>query len=106
MRKELMDKIREIVHPDSGDVVCKQVMAKEEVFDGSHADDAPDIIIDPSNGYDLKARLGAGPLFEKGPRNGMHTYDDAMLLTGADLTSIARADSITDVGRLSAKYIL
>jgi len=106
LRKEIMDKLRAIRHPETGDVVCKQVMKKEEVFKGAHTDDAPDIIIDPSNGYDLKAKLGVGHLFEKGPRSGMHTYSDAMLLTGTGLRDVGKADSITEVGRLIAKRVL
>jgi predicted AlkP superfamily phosphohydrolase/phosphomutase len=106
LRKELMDKLRAITHPESGDVVCKQVMRKEEVFEGPHTEQAPDIVIDPCNGYDLKAKLGAGHMFEKGPRSGMHTYDDAMLLTGRNLRSIAAAEDIADVGRLVAKHVL
>ena len=106
LRKELMDKLRAITHPETNEVVCKQVMKKEEVFSGPYADAAPDILIDPCNGYDLKAKLEAGPLFEKGPRSGMHTYDDAMLLVGRDLSSIADAKDIAEVGRRVAKYLL
>jgi len=106
LRRELMDRLRAITHPDTGEVVCKQVMKKEEVFKGPHMDAAPDIIIDPCNGYDLKAKLGAGHIFEKGPRTGMHTYDDAMLLAGRDLSSIAAAEDIREVGRRLAKYVL
>ncbi len=81
-------------------------MKKEEVFSGGCLDRAPDIVIDPCEGYDLKAKLGAGHLFEKGPRTGMHTYDDAMLLTGPDLVSISRAENIVEVGKLAAKFVL
>ncbi len=106
LRRELMDKLREMQHPETGDVVCKQVMKREEVFKGPHANAAPDIIIDPCQGYDLKAKLGAGHLFEKSPRTGMHTYDDAMLLVGKDLSAIAEADGIAELGRLTAKHVL
>jgi predicted AlkP superfamily phosphohydrolase/phosphomutase len=106
LRRELMDRLRAVTHPDSGEVVCKQVMRKEEVFEGPQADSAPDIIIDPCDGYDLKAKLGVGHLFEKGPRSGMHTYEDAMLLTGRELRSIAGAQNIMEVGRRLADYVL
>ncbi|MFO8008460.1 MAG: alkaline phosphatase family protein [Candidatus Brocadiia bacterium] len=106
LRKELMDRIRAIEHPGTGEVVCRQVMKREEVFTGPHAEEAPDFVIDPCDGYDLKAKLGVGHLFEKGPRTGMHTYADGMLLTGSDLRDISKAESITDVGRLVAKHVL
>jgi predicted AlkP superfamily phosphohydrolase/phosphomutase len=106
LRKELMDKLRAIRHPDTGDVVCKQVMRREECFEGPFADRGPDIVIDPSDGYDLKAKLGAGHLFEKGPRNGMHTYEDAMLLTGSNLRRLLRAENIAEVGAQAARHVL
>ncbi len=106
VRKDLMEALREIKHPESGDVVCKKVMRREEVFKGRFIDSAPDIIIDPCNGYDLKGRLGAGHLFERGPRSGMHTYDDAMLLVSEELEEIADAENIARVGRRTAKYLL
>ena len=106
LRQEITPKLRAIKHPETGDVVCKQVMKKEEVFEGPYVDRAPDIVIDPCNGYDLKAKLGSGHLFEKGPRSGMHTYDDAMLLVGRDLRDIAEADNIAEVGRLVREHVL
>jgi predicted AlkP superfamily phosphohydrolase/phosphomutase len=106
LRQEIIAKLRAMRHPETGDVVCKQVIKKEEVFDGPYADRAPDIMIDPCDGYDLKAKLGAGHLFEKGPRTGMHTYDDAMLLVGSDLKDLAEADDITEVGRLVQEHAL
>ena len=39
----------------------------------------PDIIIDPHDGYDLKAGLKKSQIFESGPLSGMHTFYDAML---------------------------
>jgi len=105
-RQELMEALRNIRHPETGEVVCKQILRREEAFKGRFIDAAPDIVIDPCNGYDLKSRLGSGHLFEKGPRSGMHTYDDAMLLVSGGLESIAEADSIADVGRLTAKYLV
>ena len=105
-RKELMDALRAIRHPQTDEVVCKQVMRREEAFKGRFLDAAPDIVIDPCDGFDLKAKLGAGHLFEKGPRTGMHTYGDAMLLVTEELESIAAAKSIADVGRLTAKYVV
>jgi uncharacterized sulfatase len=81
-------------------------MHKGEVFQGRHAENAPDIIVDPCDGFDMKAKLGPGPLFEQGPRNGMHTYENAMLLVGENLRQIAEADDIAQVGRRAARHVL
>jgi predicted AlkP superfamily phosphohydrolase/phosphomutase len=105
-RSELMDMLRTVRHPETGEAVCKQVMKKEEAFRGRFIAAAPDVVIDPRDGYDLQSRLGAGQVFEKSPRSGMHTYGDAMLLVGGGLESIWSAANITDVGRLTAKHLL
>ncbi len=106
LRREIMDNLRAMRHPETGEVICKQVMKKEEVFEGPFLAQAPDIVVDPCDGYDLKAKLGVGHLFEKGPRTGMHTYEDAMLLTGGALEGISTAENITEVGRLIADRVL
>jgi len=106
LRAELMDRLRALRHPDTGEVVCRQVLRREEVFEGPYAEHGPDIVIDPCNGYDLKAMLGAGHIFDTGPRSGMHTYDDAMLLVSDRLADVAPARSITEVGRLLAEHLL
>ncbi|MGD2174243.1 MAG: alkaline phosphatase family protein [Candidatus Brocadiaceae bacterium] len=106
LRKEIMDNLRAVRHPGTGQVICKQVMKREEIFEGAHLDRAPDILADPCDGYDLKAKLGVGHLFEKGPRTGMHTYENAMLLVGGNLKDIGKAEDIMEVGRLTAKHVL
>ena len=105
-RSELMDRLREIRHPETDEVVCRGVMKKEEAFVGPYVDFAPDIVIDPCDGYDLKAKLGEGPLFEHDHLDGMHTYGDALLLATAGLEEIAEADSIREAGsRLCEHFI-
>jgi predicted AlkP superfamily phosphohydrolase/phosphomutase len=106
LRREIMGKLRAMTDPATGDVVCRQVMKREEVFHGPHLERAPDIVVDPCDGYDLKSKLGSGHLFEKGPRTGMHTYDDAMLLVGGNLRALAGAEDIAEVGRLAARHVL
>ena len=54
---------------------------------------------------ELKGKLGAGHLFERGPRRGMHTFDDAMLRVGRNLGNVGDAIDIADLGRRVAKYI-
>ena len=98
VRAELMAKLRAITHPDTGERVCRQVMAKEDVFSGPHVENAPDIVIDPCDGYDLKAKLGDGELFTRGVINGMHTCRDAILLASEGLADVAEAEDITGVG--------
>ncbi len=106
LRAEIMERLKELKDPDTGEPVCNRIMTREEVFDGPYLSRAPDIAIDPRDGYDLKAKLGEGELFERGVLNGMHTYHDAMLLTGPALADVSRATSVTEAGALLARHFL
>ncbi len=63
----------------SGDLICKRIFRKEDIFRGECLERAPDIVIDPHDGYDFKAGLTKREIFTSSPISGMHTYDDAML---------------------------
>jgi len=106
LRTEIIQRLREMRHPEAGEAVCKKVMRKEEAFSGSCLDSAPDIVIEPNEGYDLKAKLGEGELFERHHINGMHTYDDALLLTNEELPDVAGAGDIKEVGKLLCEHFL
>jgi predicted AlkP superfamily phosphohydrolase/phosphomutase len=65
--------------PD-GTPVAERVVKGEEAFRGDHADIAPDLVVIPNRGFDLKAGFGDhNAVFDTGPRNGMHTFDNASL---------------------------
>ena len=104
LRAEIVGKLKDLKHPDTGEAVCGRVLTRQEAFSGTHVERAPDIVIDPADGYDLKAKLGDGELFERGIICGMHTYDDAMLLTGPRLGDVAKAASITEAGARVARH--
>jgi predicted AlkP superfamily phosphohydrolase/phosphomutase len=106
LREELIEKLGAVVHPETGEAVCKKVFKREEVFKGRFIQSAPDLVIDPCDGFDLQSRLGAGKFFDKGPRTGMHTYENAMLWVSPGLADIAEATDIAEVGHLTAKHML
>ena len=106
LRAELIEKLRHLKDPDTGEPVCNKVLTREQAFSGPYSDRAPDIIVDPRDGYDLKAKLGEGEVFERGAINGMHTYHDAMLLTTRGLTSISQATNVAEAGALLARHFL
>jgi predicted AlkP superfamily phosphohydrolase/phosphomutase len=96
LREELVREIATIKDPDSGEDMLDSVKTKEELFSGPNFDAAPDIVMVPKRGYDLKGSVSKKTLTDKGPIVGMHTLDDAMLyINGQD---IKRSDiSILDV---------
>jgi len=106
LRAEIMEKLKDLRDPETGEPVCNRIMTKEEAFSGPHVQHAPDIVIDPRDGYDLKAKLGEGEMFEQGVLNGMHTYHDAMLLTSEGLSGVGEAGSVTEAGARLAEHFL
>ena len=80
VREELKGMLLEIEGPEGGKVI-KSVEKCEDVFTGDHVGIAPDLVALPNDGFDLKAGFGEmEDVFGKGPRNGMHTFENALLI--------------------------
>ncbi len=95
-RDEIIAKLAQLKDPQTQQPICKRIIKREDAFTGPYTSNGPDIIIDPNDGYDLKASLLGDEVFSSSPITGMHTYHDAYLLArGAELTSERR--SVTDV---------
>lgn len=62
-----------------GRPVVRRICRREETYSGPYVDTAPDLVILPNEGFDLKARLVAKRLTQKGVFTGKHTQDDAFL---------------------------
>jgi predicted AlkP superfamily phosphohydrolase/phosphomutase len=97
VREELIADLESLTGPD-GRNVCKRIVKGETVFSGDYTGIAPDLVVIPADGYDLKA--GFKPkdaVFDAGPRNGMHKFENALLyatdpdvdVEGADLYDLA-----------------
>ncbi|MFB6211375.1 MAG: alkaline phosphatase family protein [Halobacteriales archaeon] len=78
-RQRLKEKLQALEGPD-GMPVCERVVETEDAFYGDHDDIAPDLVAIPTKGFDLKAGFkGHESVFDVGPRNGMHSFDNASL---------------------------
>ena len=62
-----------------GKPVIRRILRREEIYSGLEFANAPDLVILPNRGFDLKGRLAADALTTKGVFTGMHTHDDAFL---------------------------
>ncbi|WP_324756657.1 alkaline phosphatase family protein [Haloarcula sp. GH36] len=92
VRSELKGKLEALDGPD-GNPVADRVVTKEDAFRGDHEDIAPDLVVVPNHGFDLKAGFkGSEDVFGVGPRNGMHSFDNATLLVEDDDARINDAD--------------
>jgi predicted AlkP superfamily phosphohydrolase/phosphomutase len=91
-RRELKEALASLTGPD-GNPVVDRVETKEDAFRGDHDDIAPDLVAIPNHGFDLKAGFGGdGEVFGTGPRNGMHSFDNACLYIDDDDARISDAD--------------
>ena len=53
VRDELMDRLGSFVDPKTGNKPVKAIYKREEVFKGKFAEQAPDILMEPAEGYSL-----------------------------------------------------
>jgi len=93
VRSELKAELEELTGPN-GEPVAERVVTKEEAFRGDHDDIAPDLVIVPNHGFDLKAGFKGrkDPFVEYAARNGMHSFDNATLLIDDDEARISDVD--------------
>jgi predicted AlkP superfamily phosphohydrolase/phosphomutase len=96
-RAELKEKLENLEGPD-GKKVCWRVVEKEEAFDGDHVDIAPDLVAIPNHGFDLKAGFkGHDDVFGVGPRNGMHSFDNATLFVDDPNANVPEDTDLLDI---------
>jgi Uncharacterized conserved protein len=92
VRADLKERLEDLEGPD-GNPVCERVVEKEAAFRGDHDDIAADLVAIPNHGFDLKSGFsGHDKVFDTGPRNGMHSFDNATLLVDEPDASIEDAD--------------
>lgn len=92
VRDDLRADLNALEGPD-GRPVCKRIIDAEDAFRGKHDELAPDLVVIPHDGFDLKAGFTPGKdVFTKGPRTGMHTFDDACLFIDDDDARISDSD--------------
>ncbi len=85
LRDEIIEKLWNIRDPMSGREIIDNIFKREELYSGPYIKNAPDILVHPKKGYDLKSKFGKVEFVNKGLRNGMHTYDDAFLYSNMPL---------------------
>ncbi|MFC6836512.1 alkaline phosphatase family protein [Halomarina ordinaria] len=92
VRDELKADLEALEGPD-GEEVAWRVVTKEEAYRGDHDDIAPDLTVVPNHGFDLKSGFkGEGDVFGVGPRNGMHSFDNACLFIDDPDARVGDAD--------------
>jgi predicted AlkP superfamily phosphohydrolase/phosphomutase len=88
------------------ELLFAEVRTKEELYHGDLMPLAPDLVVIPRRGYDLKASLNVALPTMKDIFTGMHTHDDAFLIVNSpSVSSTLPNPKITDVANLIAKML-
>ena len=92
VRAELKAELEALEGPE-GRPVADRVVTSEDAFRGDHDDIAPDLVVIPNDGFDLKSGFSGGEkVFDTGPRNGMHSFENACLFIDDADAMIENAD--------------
>ncbi|MEJ2715830.1 MAG: alkaline phosphatase family protein [Deltaproteobacteria bacterium] len=85
------------------DVLFMEVRSKEAAYDGPCRPMAPDLLLIPRRGYDLKATIGVRVPSMRDVFTGTHTHDDAFLIVNDPYSAIgltqARIENVADLIR-------
>ncbi len=65
---------------DDGRPVIRHIFDGKDIYRGPLAQQGPDLVLIPHEGYDLKGNMRQEKVFTKDRFTGMHTWDDALLL--------------------------
>ncbi len=97
VRAELKAELEALEGPE-GRPVMDRVVEKEAAFEGAHDEIGPDLVAIPNDGFDLKAGFKShDSVFDTGPRNGMHTFENATLLVDDADLAVPRDTDLLDI---------
>jgi predicted AlkP superfamily phosphohydrolase/phosphomutase len=93
---ELEERLRGLCDPETGAPMVQAVYRADEIYSGPQRDRAPDLLLMPPDGYDIKGTFDASTLTGQGPLVGMHKYDNATLFVRGRTLTMNHA-SVRDV---------
>ena len=97
VRDDLAEKLLSLEGPEGRQLVDR-VVKKEDAFEGDHDEIAPDLVAIPNHGFDLKAGFsGSEDVFSVGPRNGMHSFENATFVADDPDVSVPEGTDLFDI---------
>jgi predicted AlkP superfamily phosphohydrolase/phosphomutase len=93
---ELADRLRGLRDPDSNEEIVKDVFFADDIYQGPLRSRAPDLLVMPHDGYDIKGTFQPTTLTGRGKLVGMHKYDNATLFVRGKRITVEHA-SVHDV---------
>jgi len=83
VREKLINEIKDLSDPDTGKKIVEGAWRREEIYAGSHLDDAPDILVHLTDGYWVVGGFNYPRLFEGVTREtGQHSMDGVLFMSG------------------------
>jgi len=89
-----------------GEKVIKDIRMKSDIYEGPFLHVAPDMVLLPVNGFDLKGAVTGKGVCRTTDLQGMHTHDDAFyLLYAADFSRQCDVRQITDLTEIIENWL-
>ncbi len=95
VRGEVMDRLASFVDPKTGKKPVKAIFKREDVFKGKHADTAPDILMEPNEGYSLTHAKSA--IEDADWVSGDHRMDGVIVAAGPRVTPFTTTPYLIDM---------
>jgi predicted AlkP superfamily phosphohydrolase/phosphomutase len=95
VRDALMDRLGSFVDPKTGIKPIRAIYKREEVFKGRFADEAPDILMEPTEGYSLTHAKSA--IEDADWVSGDHRMEGTIVAVGPNVQPFANTPSLIDM---------
>jgi predicted AlkP superfamily phosphohydrolase/phosphomutase len=93
---ELESRLGSLRDPESGEAIVNHVYRSPQIYDGPFFGRAPDLLVMPRDGFDIKGTFESDRLTGRGKLVGMHKYDNATLFVRGKNIAVDHA-SVHDV---------
>jgi len=101
---ELEGQLRDLRDPETGAPIVKDIYRADTIYHGPLRERAPDLLVMPFDGYDVKGTFEASAVTGRGKLVGMHKYDNATLFVRNRKLTVDHA-SVHDVLPTACKLL-
>jgi predicted AlkP superfamily phosphohydrolase/phosphomutase len=91
--EKLKDDLKEL--EVEGESVVSKIWGRDEIYSGDQVDKAPDLVLIPNSGYNLRGKL-SDEIYEESPFSGMHDRNAFLYVRGDELT-VPDSPTVEDV---------
>ncbi len=87
-----------------GKKVIEEIYRKEEIYSGKYLFEAPDMVLKPVDGFDLKASFRSDKIISHSHFQGMHTRDNAFFFSDIKDVDVNNIGEVVDVSNFVLDY--